>query len=165
MNYEDWTDRLFDTFFSDENAGEHIFFTVDDRTLDEILGSSGSYGRRSLARAVSSHISGSNWRVSNIDQAIRTWESTEGEGAHKGLPLLALTVLAASEMRAQADDPDHEYIGTANYYVRLRRLVDPVDNNSGAPGDFTDYITKVWESVEDWSDRILGGVFLRGQAP
>jgi len=67
---------------------------------------------------------------------------------------LALTVLAASEMRAQADDPDHEYIGTANYYVRLRRLVDQDDNNTGAPGDFTANITKVWERVEYWSATI-----------
>ena len=157
MNYEDWADRLFDAFFSEANAGQEIFFTIDDRTLDEILDSSERDGRRSLAQAVSSRIGGSDWRVSNIVNAISNWENTGFEGAHPGLPLLALAVLAASEMRPQADDPDHEYIGTANYYVRLRRLVDPADNNSGAPGDFTDYITEVWERVEGWSGTFLGG--------
>ena len=156
MNYDEWADRLFKEFFSEVDAGEYIFFAIDDRTLDEILGSSEGDGRRSLAQAVSSPIGGTNWRVSNIVKAIDVWERARFEGAHPGLPLLALTVLAASEMRAQADDPDHEYIGTANYYVRLRRLVDPDDNNIGAPGDFTDYITKVWERVEYWSVTILG---------
>jgi len=151
-NYEDWSERLFQTFFSTDNGGEDILFAIDDTVLAEIsaLSEEGEDGgAASLSRAVKSRVSG-QWRLGNISAAARAWER-RGTGAHPALPVLALTVLAASRMAAD------ESIANTNYYVPLRRLLDPGDPGRGAPGDFRDEILGLWESVREWSEVALEG--------
>ena len=151
-NYEDWSELLFQTFFSEENYGEDVLFAIDDPVLAEISalseeGEDGGAG--SLATAVKSRISG-QWRLGNISASVREWEK-RGTGAHPALPVLALTVLAASRMAAD------EKIANTNYYVPLRRLLDPHDPGRGAPGDFRDEILGLWASVHEWSEVALEG--------
>lgn len=152
-SYEDWSELLFETFFSEENGGEDVLFAVDDAVLAEISGLSEEGeggGGDSLAKAVKSRIS-VQWRLGNISASAREWERRGGIGAHPALPVLALTVLAASRMAANETHAAH------NYYVPLRRLLDPHDPGSGAPGDFTDEILGLWASVREWSEVTLEG--------
>ncbi|SVC92182.1 uncharacterized protein METZ01_LOCUS345036, partial [marine metagenome] len=151
-NYEDWSELLFQTFFSEENGGEDILFAIDDPVLAKIsaLSEEGEDGGAdSLARAVKSKIS-NRWRLGNISPAVRAWER-ERKGAHPALPVLALTILAASRMAADGNYAAH------NYYVPLRRLLDPHDSGRGAPGDFPTEILGLWTSVRGWSEVDLEG--------
>ena len=149
-NYEDWAELIFSNFFNEENAGEEILFAVDDAVLAGISGISEEGGATSLARAVKSRISG-QWRLASISDTTRVWKRQGGNGAHPALPALALTVLAASRMVA-----DGTFAAT-NYYVPLRRALDPNDRDVGAPGDFRTAILDLWESVREWSQVDLGG--------
>ena len=148
LSYEDWAERLFEFFFDEENDGEAILFAIDEPTLQEIYPEGGTAAESSLAQAVASRIQGSQWLVSNVYlNMVQPWERLGRPGAHPALPLLALTVLAASKMQTGGS------FAANNYYVPLRRTLDPNDVGHGPPGDFTDYIEQLWFSVEEWSAR------------
>ena len=149
-DYESWAEAIFHHFFNEENAGEAILFAVDDSLLDDIYGLGEGRGTTSLAMAVKSRI-GTDWRLRAVVLMVHLWDKRGGNGAHPALPVLALTVLAASRMAAGGDHASH------NYYVPLRRLLDPQDSENGVPGDFREQIVALWESVEDWSERRLEG--------
>jgi hypothetical protein len=149
-NYEDWAELIFLNFFSEENGGEDILFAIDDPVLAEISALSEEGGATSLAGAVKSRVSG-QWRLASISNTTRVWKRQGGTGAHPALPVLALTVLAASRMAADGNYAAH------NYYVPLRRLLDPHDSGGGAPGDFPTEILGLWASVREWSEVDLEG--------
>ncbi len=151
LGYEEWAERLYEFFFSDENAGGEILFAVDGATLQEIYPEGGTAAAGSFSEVVAGAVRGSDWKVSRIVNRVWLWEQRGQEGAHPALPLLALTVLAASNMEGGGS------VAGTNYYVPLRRLVDPNDSGHGAPGDFTSHIEDLWESVEEWSAEHLGG--------
>ncbi len=152
LSYEDWAERLFEFFFDEENDGEEILFAIDEPTLQEIYPEGGTAAGSSLAQAVASRIQGSQWLVSNVYlNMVQPWERLGRPGAHPALPLLALTVLAASRMQTGGS------FAANNYYVPLRRTLDPNDVGHGPPGDFRDYIEQLWFSVEEWSTVTLEG--------
>ena len=72
-------------------------------------------------------------------------------GVPPSLPLLALTVLAASLMQREGDVASH------NFYRRFREQLDPLDDQPGIPGDFGDWIPSLWRQLERWLNEHLGG--------
>lgn len=148
--YEDWADLLADFFFDSAHAGEEILFAVDDRSLAEASGHSDTDAAHSLAEAVSTVV-GQEWLLAPLDRWIDRWRRGGLSGPHPALPFLGITVLAASRMG------EHESFAAHNYYVPLRRLLNPDDTGRGAPGSFTDHIGPFWHDLQRWADVDLGG--------
>lgn len=72
-------------------------------------------------------------------------------GPPPSLPLLALTVLAASMMQRQGEVAAH------NFYRRFRQQLAPLDNQPGIPGDYGDWLPELWRQLERWlNDHLCG---------
>ena len=148
--YDDWADLLADFYFDKAHAGEEILFAVDDRSLSEASGLDEDEAPESLARAVASVV-GPNWQIDGLERNVSRWRQRGALGAHPAIPFLALTVLAAERMGSE------EQIAVHNYYVPLRHLLNPLDEEEGDPGTFTEYITGLWEDLERWANDDLDG--------
>jgi len=129
-------------FFNDANAGEEILFAVDERSLAEASGLPEDATSESLASAVRM-IVGPHWVLTSLSRRIWRWRRDGQQGAHPALPLLAMTVLAASHMG------ELSYFAAHNYYVPLRRLFNADDKERGAPGTFMDHIEYFWMTLLD----------------
>jgi hypothetical protein len=145
LSYDDWAEALAAFFFNEAQAGEEVLFAVDDRSLSEVSGLPEPEAVESLSRAVRSRV-GRGWVVGNIARGVRTWRRQGATGAHPALPLLGLTVLAASQMGEERTLAAH------NYYVPLRHLLDPTDDEKGPPGTFTDHIEWLWRDASRWAN-------------
>jgi hypothetical protein len=91
-------------FFDEAHGGEEILFAVDDACLAEMSGLSEEEAVRSLASAVALELS-HRWSVGNVVKLVERWRRIGVRGPHPGLPLLALTVLAASRMGSDVASP------------------------------------------------------------
>lgn len=154
LDYPGWSAVLGEFFFDEAHAGEEILFAVDDLSLAEASGLPQHSAAHSLAEAVRSVIT-DRWLVNLIRRRVREWRSSGSTGPHPALPFLALTVLAASRMGELGSVASH------NYYVPLRRLINPSDPETGAPGSFVDHIEWLWRDLAAWSSDDLGGRFGR----
>lgn len=146
FSYDQWARLLAEFFFDPAHQGAEILFAADDLALSEASGLSAQEAPVSLANAVASVI-GYSWSVENVAKRVRAFRNA-GDLAqpHPALPFLALTVLAASQMGAFSSVAGH------NYYVPLRRLLDPQDRGQGAPGSFIEHIRPLWDDLATWAN-------------
>lgn len=149
-SYSDWAEILAGFFFDEAHDGDEILFAVDDLSLAEASGLAEDEACESLSAAVRSVV-GFSWRLSEVSRRVRRWRHEGCPDAHPALPVLAVTVLAAARMGEDQEVARH------NYYVPLRRLLNPKDHGVGAPGSFTEYIGILWRDVARWANGGLGG--------
>ena len=150
MSYDVWAQVLADFFFDEAQDGNEILFCVDETSLAEAAELAEETAVASLASVVRLEV-GNAWALGSISRLVDRWRKKGASGAHPALPILALTVLAASRMGSEVALAAH------NYYRPLRHLLDPSDDEIGAPGGFTDYIERLWLDVSRWSEQDLGG--------
>ena len=154
INYEQWTELLGSFFFDPSHDGSEILFAVDDLALSEMTGLSEPDSAKSLAGAVRDVISPA-WDVREVKFRVRRWRTGGMVGDHPSLPLLALAVVAASRMHA-----DGQFAAT-NFYVPLRRALNPNDAGEGTPGTYLEYVRDLWSDLAKWANEDLQG--LRGR--
>jgi hypothetical protein len=141
---ETWSQKLASRFFSSAFEGEPVTFAVDRRALAEITGLSEEEGVDALAAQVRQDVM-PGYHFSSILRRTLEWRAEGCGGPPPSLPLLGLTVLAASGM------------SKFNFYSPLRRLLDPSDVGQGIPGDFAATIPPMWEQLRWWLDDELKG--------
>ena len=147
--YERWSAAL-DRQFLHEPADDPIVLCVDPETLANLTGQDGEESATALARCVGSEVM-PGYRFGAIARRCDRWASGGRLSAPPSLPLLAVTVLAASRMDRSAE------VGAHNYYRRLRELLDPSDNQHGMPGDYGPAVPMLWRQLETWLNDELGG--------
>lgn len=153
--YAQWQERLAHEFF-DGQRNEPVVMFVDRSELDR-LANQGEDGARSLASAVRTLVEPAAGRTmfSRIQALGRLWARSGQVGPPPTLPVLALTVLAASEMHRDTAGAAH------NYYIRLAGLLLPdadeqtledlrYDLREG--GAFVD-VVDMWQAADRWLTR------------
>ena len=148
--YEDWTTELERHFFRDSNAGKLVTFCSDGPTLAAIAGVEEPVAIESLKAAIVPLVM-PGYEFALIAESAFDWETSELVGPPPSLPLLALTVLAASQMQRD------EGVASHNYYSRFRELLDPTDSDRGMPGDFGATVPRLWRQLERWLNDYLEG--------
>lgn len=124
--------------------------SIDGESLAELAELDAREARASLSATVRREV-GAGFSLFRYASLTRSWWRGDAEKPPPALPLLALTVLAATEMGTVPGIPSH------NFYVPFRRLLDSADQLDGAPGDFTEYIQELWKSLDHWTDDVLVG--------
>ena len=149
-SYDRWTRELARFFFSGSDSGSVVAFCADGPTLASLAGITEPVAIASLRAAVEPCVM-PGYRFENIGRLASEWERAGMIGPPPSLPLLALTVLAASFMQREGDVASH------NFYRRFREQLDPLDDQPGIPGDYGDWIPSLWRQLEKWLNEHLGG--------
>lgn len=150
--YARWQELLSAEFFANR-ANQPVVFFVDQNELDNLVGN-GTNGARSLASAVRElvDVEPGVAHFARVQEAERAWRRGPRSGPPPTLPVLALSVLAASEMRSDPAGARH------NYYIRLARafLPDAEDaeiaalrTSLGDRGRFL-AVAAMWEQLDEW---------------
>jgi hypothetical protein len=150
LSYDAWAQALAAFFFDEAHEGEEILFAVDGASVEEVSGLGECAAVESLAAAVR-YVIGRGWGLGCVTSKVRLWRRSGSNGPHPALPLLALTVLAASRMGESQSFAAH------NYYRPLRRLLDPNDEQTGPPGSLKDHVEHLWRDLAHWANEDLEG--------
>lgn len=144
-----WQERLAEEFFSSEQEGKPVIFFVN-KDEAEHLHSGSPDGVSDLGRTVSAVLSWQSDVFEPVVRRVERWKGTARNDPPPCLPLLAATVLAASEMRRSADARSH------NYYKRLAEVLLPLYSSSRS-GDHTDLlrnsylkVADLWQVLDQW---------------
>ncbi len=148
--HDRWTSELARFFFGGRESGVVVAFCADGGNLAALTGATESVAIESLRAAVATCVM-PGYRFGNIGRLAGRWERDGMVGAPPSLPLLALTVLAASLMQREGGVPSH------NFYRRFREQLDPLDDQPGIPGDFGDWVPSLWRQLERWLNDHLAG--------
>jgi hypothetical protein len=154
-DWEWWAKALQDRYFSRAFAGEPVTLSVDRDELASIAGCEPGAAVGSLAEAVRAQVMPS-YRFARAKESMQRWFRTVSEDLVSdlpppALPLLALNVLAASEMT------NHGGQGAPSFYGPLRQYLYPGDIGEGAPGDYSESVPECWELLSQWLDELLAG--------
>ncbi|MGH8525408.1 MAG: hypothetical protein ACREXY_14750, partial [Gammaproteobacteria bacterium] len=151
-DYARWQTLLTHTYF-DGRADQPIVMFIDRDDIHE-LGDAGEDAPRSLAMAVRRLVDvgrGASM-FADVERLQSSWSRGARAEPPPTLPVLALSVLAASEMRSDSEGARH------NYYVRLARsmLPDGSDNdiellryNLSQRGAFV-RVAGMWRRLHEW---------------
>jgi hypothetical protein len=141
--WDGWQQALAQRFLQPNLATEPVIFFVDDLELTAI---GGEDARARLTRVVSAELQESNSPCSTMLARARGWSPSD-EQPPPTLPLLATTVLAATDMEAS------EGISAQNYYTRLTQLLVPVGDlavwRSRLEADFPN-VAAAWRDLHQW---------------
>ncbi|MES9537538.1 hypothetical protein [Actinomadura sp. NPDC000600] len=156
--YLRWQERLSHEFFGGRE-GQPVVMFID---LDELqrLADPGEDPLRSLAAAIKRlvNLNRGTSMFSEVKRVEAIWAAGPQDQPPPTLPVLALSVLAASEMRSDASGSRH------NYYIRLSRALLPDGTNSEIEslrhslrerGAFTD-VVGMWQCIHRWIGRQAG---------
>ena len=149
-SYDRWTRELASFFFGGSAPGEVVTFCADGPTLATMRGVPEIVATESLRAAVEPLVM-PGYCFEFIGSLAKEWEREGMIGPPPSLPLLALTVLAASLMQRQGEVASH------NFYRRFRQQLDPLDDQPGMPGDFGDWVPDLWRQLERWLNEHRGG--------
>jgi hypothetical protein len=150
LSYGEWTDLLSEHFFRPEYAQTPVTFFVDDDVLDSLESSRDpGAGVASLASAVGSRVRPDSYgqRLSSIERESLLWKEDGGNGAPPALPLLAVAVLAATQMGGADGLP------TNDYWKRFQNIVG-IESISGSDRAV---FRVLWGHLTWWLDDRLGG--------
>ncbi|MGR6914324.1 hypothetical protein ACU635_08730 [[Actinomadura] parvosata] len=145
--YDAWQRALAAEFFSPEHAGQAVVFHIDDGVAETIQEK--HQLPESLTQAVKPHIDLS--RRSHAFGTIRDRAQALGSGSQppRSLPLLAVSVLAASRMSRDGE------IQAINYFTPLKRLLygEEADDNN-RKRDTLDQsfgeVVDLWRQLDGW---------------
>jgi hypothetical protein len=150
--YALWQERLSAEFFFDR-PGQPVVLFVDRDELDDLAGNAED-GARSLASAVLELVDVERGAMlfARVQQAERAWRGGTRNEPPPTLPVLALSVLAASEMHSDDEGARH------NYYIRLARALLP-DAQDAEVADLRTVlrdrhafvaVATMWKQLNDW---------------
>jgi len=149
-SYERWTRELATFFFSASDPDVIATFCTDGPSLAALTQVPESVATESLRAAVEALVM-PGYGFKFIGELAQEWEREGMIGPPPSLPLLALTVLAASLMHREGEVASH------NFYRRFRQQLDPLDDQPGIPGDFGDWVPDLWRQLERWLNEYRGG--------
>ena len=158
--YALWQERLAKEFFAGRQSQPVVMF-ISRGELDELV-TPGEDGARLLASAVREVIDVSAGKVmfARAERLQAVWQRGTRTEPPPTLPILALSVLAASEMRSDGEGARH------NYYIRLARALVPdaadveiaaIRHTLREQGAFV-AVASMWERVDAWLTS-MGGTF------
>ena len=151
MDFKAWNSRLFEHYFSKENAGERVYFAVTEDTLDELCGGD---GLNDLIQAVRQGSDFHRFRPLGLCASARRlkddWAASGLSSPPPYLPYLALFVLAAGR-----ESPE----GYPGFHKKLHELLNEPASNTPVV-DFY-HMWELWELLDSWSKQHDGdfGVF------
>ncbi len=159
MTYEDWQSSIARSFLS-AHEGPTIFF-IDDSELARLCPSVPD-AAGDLAEAVRSRLGVSYGKsmFSPVVGSYRQWKGGCRTDAPPVLPVIAITVLAATRMRADAHGR------ATNYYLRLAQAIEPeasescverLRNELREGGAFLD-VVEMWQGLHAWIEDQAGAV-------
>jgi hypothetical protein len=154
LTYDQWQEGFEEEFFAGRYVGRPFWFYVDDDVVNAVAAASGeASGLRELERLGHSYAGGGAGGIfsGNVQQRCRAWSSGPRTSPPPVLPVLALTVLAATQMQS-ADG-----VSQANYYRRLRALLD-LPAGAGEPRGFSDNVVPFWRLLRDWAQQNEGRI-------
>jgi hypothetical protein len=151
--HDEWAAALCAWFFRPEHAHSHVLYLVDDVALEEIYAGNSGAGLQSLVAAIRPKL---RWRAprqlfANIESTTRTWRRAGGDGPPPCLPLLAITVLAASRMARSSDRSGH------NYYLPFIELLDLEVDEADLITAYGESIPDLWTMLQWWLDEKHSG--------
>lgn len=151
--YEQWHEVLSAEFFGDEHAHQSTVLYVDDETAEALADHNGI--EEGLAQAVASEL---NWSdparplFNRVQNACGSWAGSGSIGPPPSLPVLALSVLAATRM-ASSDG-----MLKSNFYGRWSQLFGEEPRSPRAnklEHAFPD-VAAMWEQLDTWLEQTLG---------
>lgn len=151
--YEAWHEVLSAEFFGEAHALRSTVLYVDDEVERELATLNGI--KTGLAQAVAEEL---NWAIaerplfSRIQSARRAWTADGGKGLPPSLPVLALSVLAATRM-ASSDG-----MLKSNFYGRWVQLFGEQVGSYRANKleyEFSD-VAEMWEELHTWLEQADG---------
>lgn len=148
QGYEKWNTALFDYFFGKHNSQKVVYLYVNEEVIVNIGGKLGVTEESALSDfylSVKSYTRDVNELFERATIRGRRWFSQKDKATPPFIAIMALTVLAAVNMKADSE----KGIGGGNYYIRLRELLDLKGN--GRPKGF-DYFQILWEILRDWQE-------------
>lgn len=156
--YAEWQQRLESAFF-DDHADQPVVLFVDRDELTR-LSAPDEDGARSLAAAVRDLVDvGSTARMfTKVEMLQNSWLAAGCDGPPPTLPVLALSVLAASEMRRDSQNSSN------SYYIRLAEVLLPDGTDSDVrmlrqrlrEGSAFLPVVAMWEYLAVWLDETDG---------
>lgn len=147
LSYAEWNAKLCSFFFSENQAGQPVTLFADDDALAEIVGvTDTSEAVESLTAAVRSRLGSENsgGLFKPVVMESFAWRRNP-TGCPPSLPLLAVAVLAAHNMERAED------VGSNNYYIRFRELLD-LPAAGGAPKGYAEAFPALWRGLTWWLD-------------
>ena len=146
-----WAAALADYFFPAELAGQPALLCLDDEAAAAIRGTDPAAAVADLASAVRSWLSPDDTDpLSRFYRSLAPWRTSGAALVPPFLPLLALSVLAASRMATS------EGIAPHNYYRRLREVLGLPQTGARVPG-YDETMSYLWAGLVYWLDTVNGG--------
>jgi hypothetical protein len=151
LSYDQWTKRLADHFFRNEYADMHVMFFVDDECLARLGDSDPAQAVREFVEAIAPKL----WRgrprqlFSNVRRLTAKWKLAGGEGPPPCLPVLALSVLAATHMHSTRQRASHNYYDWLLDLLRdagVRASMEEMNESYG------DSVPAMWNALAWWLD-------------
>lgn len=150
FDYDWWALALESRFFNEAFDGEPVTLCVDEQELASMTALPPVEAIEALASAVRTVVM-PNYRFEVVRRRAEKWQRSGFVGPPPALPLLALTVLAASRMSS------HGGRGAPAFYPRVRELLRPGDTSAGDPGDYANAVPRLWEQLRHWLEDELAG--------
>ncbi|MGI9100179.1 MAG: hypothetical protein ACR2H2_17085, partial [Solirubrobacteraceae bacterium] len=146
--HDEWSAALAAWFFRPDRARSHVMYLVDDMALEAIYGGDPSEALPSLVTAIRPKLRWHSPRqlFSGIESTTRRWKLAGSDGPPPCLPLLAITVLAASRMARGSDRAGH------NYYLPFIELLDLEVEEPDVIASYRESIPDLWTMLQWWLD-------------
>lgn len=149
LSYEDWQGLLEERFFSGAYVGRRFWLYVDGDILDELAATRGAtQGTTQLIELGRNYVGqegGPGIFTGAVQRGFAAWLAGEQEGPPPVLPVLALSVLAATRMKQSGR------ISQTNYYRRFRELLG-LPPSGGQPRRFEESVVAYWKALKVWAD-------------
>ncbi len=144
VEYDEWTEQLFNHFFGPDLDGLPVMFFVDDEAVATIYGGSRADAVTSLVTAVHERLQmrKPSRLFRDIEIETRQWRDDGGEGPPPSLPVLALSVLAATRMGRRRDR------ASTNYYKPFCELLSLEVDQQRIEESYRDAMPYMWHSLQ-----------------
>lgn len=152
QTHEEWAQLLSDHFFRPEYENTHVMFYVDRPIVAELAKASEDEAITALAKASASRMRPMSPRrlFEPIKEESRKWKSGGGlDGPPPCLPTLALTVLAATDMRQAGARASNNYYA---WFYDLLELAGLEFNERDVEHAYSEAIPVLWEHLRWWLD-------------
>ncbi|WP_199619861.1 hypothetical protein [Paenibacillus alkalitolerans] len=146
--YKKWNQVLFDHFFGPHNSNKVVYLYVNEDLIIKLgkkIGVSDDMAMKDFCLSVRSYTNNSEELFEKAFIWGRKWNNQGRIGIPPFISFLALTVLAAVNMRTNVELG----ISGGNFYHPLRELLNM--SGTGMPREF-DKFQKLWEYLRDWQE-------------
>ncbi len=151
VRHSEWTQRLAEHFFRPEYAGVHVMFFVDGACLAKLAGASIDEVVSQFVRAVAVKLRRDDPRqlFARLEHETLRWKLDGGEGPPPCLPVLGLTVLAATHMGRAGERAGHNYY---DWLMDLLELGDVRAHIDDVRHSYGQSMPDMWRALMWWLD-------------